>query len=981
MKRLSKLLLVLTIIVAVSMSAFLGCSSPGSMPPEDVPPGGGGTNPPGGGNGGGNGGGGYNPGDYTFDSVAEVLAAKDRLEKVDFNFEFSMDSDTGAGQSYSTGEEYFSAATYSDVPGGAQKVFSADRDALVNSAIERSSYNMFENVSTMTEMAAQNARELADWFIENVYEMDVAIRHSVWTYYMHHDKVTDALYIEKFTDANEYVEEGYERVTIYYDSEGDEVIEIFSVNGKFINKIVSCEGKYYEVLSTFMDNYGGMELGWTDEYKFVYSRVFAYKENGFWRGMDVYCNTHFSLFSDNGAIYPGSNECLTVNSFVETELGNLVFSSNLEPRHANGQKVCGWNEETMSDENVKVDGDYYKYYTNGIEYLEGMIDSTYDQNYVPTFTISLHGLDGWDAIVADIKDDVDLERGSFYAEHMDELYLTSGGNKIPLNVWYSKQHGYLTLDGYPNFGEFTRLSDGAIIPTDEMNFGECVEVSAVVGLNAQCDKIERCQLSFYVHSLDYWDSEKGEYIVSADVMTEEELQLIEYYLNEVGLTSGMNGISLPRLMINAFYDGNTITSNMFEKAMGFDISDPAENVSGFREYTAALIAEGENFQNSGRQALLDSYVTEDFSEDKLNAFKALGASILEISGNISGSVVVVDGEMNFEGLTVTLPRSTILSSNRNYVTVVTFSVGNDSATIPVYQNQDYSGNNLTFMNSGRFALPENLTTGTYVLSAYYARGTEDGNIRISDVVPVPVYEFADFQTEYTLTIEGVEMTYTADYHYEDGKMVVVVDIKDVDPPEIHINGTAYDEDTNTCTFMFEGSKQMTVKDLLSVLDIYDRVDGAIPAETDHIRLGGQRVAITKKLIAGEVYVVTVSDARGNVATLNVLINNYAADSSDTTPPAFTVDDFYLTYDEDSQAYVLTIQDNVIMSVADLFGMVRASDAECGTIPIQLDNITLNGAQVGIGDSLCDGQVYVITVEDWNLNTASIRIMIEVISAE
>jgi hypothetical protein len=123
----------------------------------------------------------------------------------------------------------------------------------------------------------------------------------------------------------------------------------------------------------------------------------------------------------------------------------------------------------------------------------------------------------------------------------------------------------------------------------------------------------------------------------------------------------------------------------------------------------------------------------------------------------------------------------------------------------------------------------------------------------------------------------------------------------------------------------------------------------------------------------------VSDARGNVATVNVAIEPYAADPSDVNPPVMT----FLDGDFDStlQAYVYRFSENEPKHVVDLFNLVNATDPECGYIPIEIDGITLNGNVMDINDALVNGNTYVITVEDMNLNVASISVYIEIMPIE
>ena len=979
-----------TLILAVLMTVILlfnfACSSPGGIPGGD----GDGSKPttgptvgPNGPSGPGVGGPTPGPGTYTFENAAELAAAKDRLENADLSLEFVMTTDVGNGASdyQAGGEEYYSTATLGTSPetdGDGQWVFSETKDSLHNDTIIRG-YDVFENVSIIVEQLAQTARETADWFIENVYAMDVAIKQSVWTYYMHHDKATDLLYVEKFTEGSEYGPEEYNRVTIYYDESGNEVIEVVTIYGRDYSKAVYCKDNYYDIVGIYEMLPGD---GLVQEGGYLFNRAVAYKENGLWSGFSMNGNTTFSIFADLGAIYPDSNEGLTITTFTQTENGTITFANQLEPRHEAGNKVCGWNEETMSEDNVKVAGDYYKYYTDGVNILDGYATSGYDQNYTPAFSIPLEQLGGWDSIVMDALYAPEDRTGSYYMEHIEDIYLTVGGNKVPLNAWYSREHGFLKkLEQSLGSGDFVRLSDGAIIPWNEISFAECFRVDPVVQLSNDYTEIVMVDLSFYFISDNYyWDTERGEYRFSSEVITEAQLRLVEDFLTACGITSGWDGLSLPRIIINAYHDGNAISANIVERIIGVNIAEKGTNEQEFVAYINGLIDYGVTFQATGRQELLDSYVTEDFNEDKMNAFKQMGASILEIDGNISGAVVVNgEDQLDFEGLSVALPRSTLLSTSRSYGVAVTLAVGNADASLNVYQNQQFGGTDLTFNSATRIDLPTNIATGTYQLQAYYVRQTEDGNVRISDVVALPVYQFETFQREYDLTVDGNTFTYIATYVCVDGTLVVSVDIKDVDPPEIHINGMAYDDSTNTCTYLFEGSKQNTVQDLLKALDVYDRVDGPIAPTTDHVRLNGERVAVSKKLVVGETYVVSISDARGNVATLNVLIDTYAADDSDVNAPVFTFLDG--DYDEGLQAYVYRFGDDQAKCVIDLFSLVSATDAECGYIPLNAEDVTVNGNKVDICDMLRDGETYVITAEDWNLNVATIRIYVEIMPVQ
>ncbi|MBR7116609.1 MAG: hypothetical protein IKC87_02775 [Clostridia bacterium] len=949
----------LLLTLAMILSILASCGPTGTPPSEEKPPE---EKPPIGD---------YPPGEgpgtgtaYTFDDAVVIAASKERLENADLSFDFSS-ADLSAKQASAKKLTVLD----STVTDGDGYTFTAHPDDL---GVDVYNSGFFGNDLTL-ELLRKSARETADWFIENIYALDTVINVGAYDYLMSYDKKTGALSITQVTDYGTEID--YCNIKLSYSENGNEVIEMISANGTDLHKTVYIKDEYYSIESV-----GGLNSSG------YYSKSLAYVENGYWRNVRISANDGFSLFNDSET-YKDSNECLTVDVSMETERGIITLVSNLEPRRANGEKVCTWNTDIMADDDRKKPDDYYKYYTDALTAYPSQLISSYDQNFTPAITLSLDALEGWDAIV--FSSPLSPEQtGAYYEGHLryeyetnsysseiTEAHIVVGGKSFPLRTVYTKTHGFMTKIGVYNGHEHYLLADGeTVISHEQINSPEFVEIVPSIQFeeddSGALTRITEVKLDFTFDYNSYYDRATGEFLFIPNKVADLEVKAIESYLSAIGILDE-DEISYPRYLMNMFQSGNEISSNLFEKMTGYLPS--AESYIAI--YDAAK-KECVNLYTSKLDEMENSYPNEEFNYEKLNAYKALGAAILEIDDAISGTASVSESGIDFSSLSVILKRNPILSSSKKYGTVITFAKGNPDAEFPVYSSVQFSGSDITFAGNSSLPIPETLTEGSYVLSAYFVRENEDTKTAISNVAPIPVSDFAEFTKEYDLTVNDRELTFIAKYSCQNSTLNLEIDIKDVDPPEMILNGAAYDESTNTYTYRFEHSKKRTVKDLLTDIDVFDRVDGSIVLTAENVTLDGKTVAAGKSLISGEVYNVTVSDARGNVAAANFLVDTYAADSSDKTPPVITVFED-LQYNALLDTYTFIFGERTAKSVLELFNLVQATDTSCGSIPLELENITVNGAPVDANDMLTNGTTYTLTFEDWNLNVATVKITVEI----
>ncbi len=937
-------------------------------------------------------------GGYTFEDIAELTTSKDRLENADFSFNFDMTSDVSAQKVTNKKAEKSFKKHASQLYGTSDNtdgyVFSGNLDDLIAG---RTDYNMFESVKDSVESAGSYARQVADWFIENIYVMDTVLTQYGYGYVMSHDEESDTLTVIKFGLYVTGLPKEYCKITIYYDNEGDEVVEMQRINHYSRDSVVYAPGKYYEYSSSWgfagTDLYNGNEI---DEYN--YSIAVAYKENGLWYGMDTSFSTASSLFSPVGSSYDryeaGMDNGILVNTFRQTEYGDFHFLNYISPRRANGEMIGSYSEELGGEDFIKRADDVYKV-INGIHRINhseiGDRDWGPDMFTLETFIIGLDSIRGWDNVSVKTSVSKEEANGCFNTQEqstLKELCITVGDNEVILPKIWSATHGALEDAGWDEQigqGRYIRVSDGAMLLENEIDFTECIYMSALAYVGGEwgsgdawvhSDTLDEIKINFYPTPIrnHFWEPSLGGYTASFDDMKEMFISTVEAFFEQNGLSYETDE-SFPRYLLNMSDASASIANSSFEKVTGYKLSG-----EGFKNFALTTKSVDVELYNN-LEAMQASYVSEEMDDEKLAAYKQLGASLLKLDGNISGSVGVSESGIDFRGLNIALPKSTLLSSGKRYGVVVTLGVQSTKGIMPVFELKEYNGASLTFESNSVLNHNDSLWEGKYVLCAYYVREKDDLTTRISDPVALPVNAFEGFEREYTLDDKGALTTYISKYDFVNGNLVVSVDIKDNDPPVIIINGTSYDEESNTYTYRFEESLGKTVRDLIGALDVYDRVDGPMAVSVDSISKGGEAVVIGTVLNDGEVYTVSASDIRGNTATVNVLIETYKADTGDTVPPVITVSGEGVEYDSDLGVYVYSYSELTPKSVIDLLSLVNAYDEETGAIPLEVENITFGGMEVDINDSLLDCEIYVITVEDANLNQSTAEILIKIIYEE
>ncbi len=803
------------------------------------------------------------------ENVEDLLTSYDRLENADLSFNFDI-STSVEKPIYQNGKRVPLVPESLNRVLGKKGAMTSDGDNIIynitaSQLSERPYTSDFFNMYRYNvESLGEYARGIADYCIENIIEVDKAFKADYGYYYvLHYDRENEEVSVKVFSDyasesegngdgrgerSSAVQDEYYCEIRIYYDADGDEVVQMQRIHGNSGDStecIVYCPNKIYE----YRQRYGFKGDG-------IYNEIVnkCYKEDGMWRGIQFVVDFNKGIFNQPGEPYGSAG--VWIQTLYETEDGIYTYSSSLDPQRANGDDI--WS----NGEGMIFEDDVFKLRQDGV-WLGG------SYFYPGRMDITLEDFVGYDSFECTLPADIFtngnvINFGDFNSFTNDASIKIGDAVLRPQSVFVIG-HGFLVQDGFDNLGnpEFIRLSDGEKISRLDFDWDDYLSIGIEASLTDEYeDKISRVRINF---ALAGWSSDDDLNLIQANLSKN-----VRYFMNYIGLTH--KSVSLDTYFGNAltlYQSAGQNTAKVFETVTGYSLS-----ADGFKAFANAERERDIKFYTVDRSELISAFEKKEIDYDALREYKELDLSLITIGNNIGGNVNISEQDVDFSAVNVLMPKSILLSNGKSYGVVVTWALNNQNGTCEAFDIKNYLNADMSFTGKSGIALPEGLYEGSYTLYAYFARINENGAARLSEVAYLPVNEFESFEREYEIADEkGNETAYIATYSYIDGKVVMSVELKDVTAPLIEIFNTVYDAENNKYVYTAKDTDGKTGYSIYSDIEVYDDRDGRISITPDNVKKADGADIDFSLLASGDIFTVSASDKRGNetVVTVEVVI--------------------------------------------------------------------------------------------------------------
>lgn len=500
-------------------------------------------------------------------------------------------------------------------------------------------------------------------------------------------------------------------------------------------------------------------------------------------------------------------------------------------------------------------------YTAGYDYIDFSLDleNMYD------YQLSLKALGGWNSYYHNVRDlngddvinqedkDLSLQNPIYFGEG-DYISLTNGKKLYQNSVW-SKETGFVRIswenytatyeDGreinLTEFFEFAHGVDYGFISIDgivvqphytfeQLYTGQLyggwipMQVAQFPALETQDGYIE-------------YQPKENLYNMFKDFLTENNLTLINN-----------NPLDIIDYTVTASYIKDTLVDEELQLLFNRPYSQ-----EGFSSIISDMAALGKsvieecryNFNNYERMLRKDMpVITDNYSL---------------ISTTTQGKVTVANGKFDFSGVSVTVPKTNFLNKGTSYGVMV-YLEGNDSKVLDgAFTPYTYDKKSVTLSGNTAIDIPS-VTDGNYKLKLAFGKPTEDGFIRLSNVVELDVNNFTKVETQKTINAK----LYNISYETINGKFNMTSVYNDVGAPTIvdkKIIGNAISVDLE------EGA---LIADFIKNILVQDDVDGRIYLNVSNFSLNGNTVKIDDKIDFTKSYRLVVTDSSNNV--IDILVN-------------------------------------------------------------------------------------------------------------
>ncbi len=716
----------------------------------------------------------------------------------------------------------------------------------------------------------KRAKDSVEWAVDNITLMDTWIlstsSNGTSTYYMlDYDQANDVVNLyTKYYGNETYNLEYSSLVSIYYNDQGQEVVEFF--------------GDFYQTSPNLSDSSSYFIMVDSKDFN---SSYYYYDSNGeFW-------NQHYI-------------------GLTEKDDGSFEYYSIFKPERESSPYFSHFDQYVRSGEHgwyivEPID------YPNSSSFLfrpEEMritlvspnaldeVFSIIEEDGVFNVSINLTAFDGDLRVV--FEETALYTSPIHYGEQRQEI-IDLG--LIPLDDYYYKMNSsaYQYIEGFDT-------EVGRFLNTDNAFNGVSLthmQSSKAWDYNPPFDKSYHAYTSKAFLSID------------ADNMEDAFIKL-QGYFSHVGLEYRYGDINdlFPDL-INYSY---SLESILNEANLVENIDDTLEaTYSTYENYQTAI-----NFMKN----LALEATTFDFqiNEDDVVPLADLPlkedidyAVFYDMEDIVEGMITVSDTGFDTSSLEYSILKKPILVPDREYNIYYALSLENKTFIIDSLTGQVYEGNHLFFTPSKVLDLPTDFQEGTFVLSHFLGKFTDQGIIQVSNNVAVDANEFDAFKVLYDSVYEGQKWEYS--YLYHEGIIYVNVALIDVQSPSIIIDGIT-EPVTDSLSLTLYPKKTDTLDKLKTVISsITDNVDEYDKIIIEYYHDTFLITDYTPVFVNGDSYTIKVIDKSGNTTTImftvdllhhvqfldtegSLIEEQYVKDGSSPTPPERSKPGYTVTWDTD-----------------------------------------------------------------------------------
>ncbi|RJX26471.1 MAG: hypothetical protein C4537_02605 [Acholeplasma sp.] len=781
--------------------------------------------------------------EITVDDADELIISIDRLEhaqfEVDLDSIFSQTSETMGQQESRTLSSILNTATQMDTdPFGPdyyiphnywQHMFYheslyeqpaiIDGYHVITQTLTTYSDHALNNLYETTEQVTSHARERADWAVEYITVVDTWVNDGDFKYLLHYDEVLDRVELYTIWNYEPLSITSYEKIYVFYNINGEEVIE------SWVYQIYSdpAEPGYPGVMG-YHNSVGGRDFNyyavWLDE---------SYEPNQMhhFRGINMNEEGYYEYYDNDLHMISGDYGWYTIQPYIYPNLEEIVYVDQ--------PNITLYSPDASS--NVIT------------------IFKNFDSGY--QVSLYLPAMNGVEALL--------VEEGGMYQENQDspatQAMLTENGFTTMPDWWVVENHNIEIMKGL-------RTSQGTF-------YEEHGILSGTVTLQFINIDIGSEGLRDY----DYYYNRFGVAILYIDVDTIEDVVTeLTAYLEEIGLSYKYGDTAL------LFEEMGYVYANY--EALGQDVRVTNYTLWGpeamYTDYETYLSAVDEIVSNLEIRDDLMA-MEETFSLISMSEMPAKtdldSITFIRTENAIVGALELMGTFLSTDQLTATLSRSPLLQINKSYSLYYGLMIGGRLIELAHTTPQVFTGQDLSFSSDFRIDIPLDLVIGDYQLVVFFAKNTEDGFIRISNIMPAPVGDFMGFEF-YLLYDEFTEEAITFKPIYVDGSVIFSFFKIDAFSPKVYIKNnepfeTTYEE------YEFHGLQgridatliapfYAQVRDLIKALYVMDNFDGEMELNEENFSEYDAKVSVLHALLE-EGWRITVIDEAGNVTDITLTI--------------------------------------------------------------------------------------------------------------
>lgn len=630
---------------------------------------------------------------------------------------------------------------------------------VITSTLTSHSNHSLNNLYETTESVTSQARERADWAVENITVMDTWVTIEYYKYLLHYDEALDRVELYTIWTYEPHFVTSYEKIYVYYNHKGEEVIE------SWVEQVYS-EGSYPGVMG-YHNSVAGRDFNfyfiWLDE-------NFEPTSQRMCRGINLTSEGYYEYYENHNHMVSGDYGWYTIQPTINHIEQKLDYSST--PSITVFSPDASTNVMTI-------------YPFGGGDYMVDL--------YLPS-------MNGIEAIL--------VEEGGMYETNQDSedtrQFLVDQGFLTMPNWWAMDVWDIDITSGF-------RTSTGTYI-AERGSFSEKVNFRSL-NLNIGSEGIRE-----YDHLYNYYGVATF-YVNESSI--NNLVQTLFLYFQSIGLSYKFGDTDLLFKELGYVYQnyesiGRKVSITNDVMGAPNETYTSYEHVIAVEEYiknhlnTRSLLTQMETEYNT-----MSFYDLP--SKSDLNSI-----TLIDTASNVTGELSVVNSKLDTSQITATLNRSPLLQNNASYSLFYALKIGGRLIELAHEDPLVFTGENLAFTGNLTIDIPNDLEPGEYQLVTFFAKVVGDSFLRISNVIPSSVGTFETINETITNEDEETSVETTI-YHSNNSLNLTIVSKDIFTPKVTIAEGeTVYRGDAAINTILLPyGSKVSDLLNLFNIMDNAD----------------------------------------------------------------------------------------------------------------------------------------------------------------